>query len=143
MSVERWKTEVKKISYDMWITSRPQEGDLIYVPMTKSLLEIKFVDHDDIFWQLNKNYRYKLTCELFRYNQETVNTGIAEIDVETPIDMLNFQITNEDSTLILQEDESSLIQNAEDVENKRKNNSDEFTKESSNINFDVSNPFGD
>jgi hypothetical protein len=143
MSVDRWKTEVKKIKDNMWVTSRPQEGDLIYVPLTRSLLEIKFVDHDDVFWQLNMNYRYKLVCELFRYNQETINTGIPEIDVTAPLDLLNFQINDEDGDHILQENGSSLIQNDTEDGNQRKDNSDKFTKEAFNLEFDINNPFGD
>lgn len=77
---DRWETEVKKISSSMWKTQRPQEGDLIYEPTTKKLLEIKFVDHDDTFYQLDKYYRYKMTCELFQYNKEPITTGIAAID---------------------------------------------------------------
>lgn len=143
MSVSRWKTEVKKIQSGMWVSSRPQEGDLIYEPMTKALMEIKFVDHDDMFYQLSKNYRYRITCELFRYNQDTINTGVAEIDVTADLDLMNFQMTNEDASLILQEDGSSLIQNITDGTNERQDNTDEFSKSSPLIDFTAENPFGE
>ena len=60
--------------------TRPVEGDLIYFPLTKSLFEIKFVKHQDPFYQLGKLYVYKLQVELFQYSSERIDTGIAEID---------------------------------------------------------------
>jgi len=59
---------------------RPKEGDLIYLPMTKGLFEIKFVDHKTPFYQLSNVPVYKLSCELFEYSDEELNTGIEEID---------------------------------------------------------------
>jgi len=62
------------------ISNRPAEGDLIYLPLSKSFMEIKFVDHQQPFYQLSKFPVYKLRCELFEYSDEAVNTGISEID---------------------------------------------------------------
>lgn len=62
------------------ISSRPAEGDLIYLPMSKSFMEIKFVDHQSPFYQLSKFPVYKLRCELFEYSNEEVKTGIDELD---------------------------------------------------------------
>ena len=49
------------------LPNRPNEGDLIYFPMTKGLFEIKFVKHQDPFYQLGKLYVYKMQVELFQY----------------------------------------------------------------------------
>ena len=62
------------------ISSRPAEGDLIYLPFSKSFMEIKFVDHQSPFYQLSKFPVYKLRCELFEYSNEEVKTGIPELD---------------------------------------------------------------
>lgn len=62
------------------LSSRPKEGDLIYFPLGDRLFEIKYVEHEKPFWQLQKNYVYELRCELFAYNDETIDTGIGEID---------------------------------------------------------------
>jgi len=62
------------------LSSRPKEGDLIYFPLGDRLFEIKFVEHEKPFYQLQKTYVYTLTCELFRYEDEIINTGINEID---------------------------------------------------------------
>ena len=62
------------------LSSRPKEGDLIYFPLGDSLFEIKFVEHEKPFYQLQKNYVYELRCELFRYEDEVIDTGVDEID---------------------------------------------------------------
>lgn len=62
------------------IPTRPCEGDLIYFPLTDGLFEIKFVSHQDPFYQLGKLYVYKLQVELFQYASERLETGIADID---------------------------------------------------------------
>ena len=49
---------------------RPQEGDLIYLPLTSNYFEIKFVEHEEPFYQLGKGYVYKLKAELFEYSDE-------------------------------------------------------------------------
>ena len=49
---------------------RPQEGDLIYLPLTSNYFEIKFVEHEEPFYQLGKGYVYKLGAELFEYSDE-------------------------------------------------------------------------
>ena len=60
--------------------TRPREGDLIYFPLGQRLFEVKFVEHEDPFYQLGKNYVYQLKCELFEYEDEILDTTIAEID---------------------------------------------------------------
>ena len=62
------------------LSSRPKEGDLIYFPLGDRLFEIKFVEHEKPFYQLQKNYVYELRCELFRYEDEVIDTGVDEID---------------------------------------------------------------
>lgn len=144
VSVTRWATEVAKIASNMWVTSRPQEGDLIYDPMTRALMEIKQADHDDEFYQLNKNYRYQLTCELFRYGQETITTGIADIDVTSSLDLLNYQLLLEDGGNLLFEDGFTIINDInEESLNPRSDNTFEFGEEAVFIDFNVNNPFGE
>ena len=62
------------------LSTRPKEGDLIYFPLGDRLFEIKFVEHEKPFYQLRKNYVYTLTCQLFRAEDEILDTGIEEID---------------------------------------------------------------
>lgn len=63
------------------LPNRPNEGDLIYFPLTKGLFEIKFVKHQDPFYQLGKLYVYKIQVELFQYASERIDTGAPEVDV--------------------------------------------------------------
>ena len=62
------------------LPSRPKEGDVIYFPLGDRLFEIKFVEHEQPFYQLQKTYVYTLKCELFRYEDEVIDTNIREID---------------------------------------------------------------
>ena len=64
------------------LTSRPKEGDLVYFPLGQRLFEVKFVEHEDPFYQLGKNYVYQLKCELFEYEDEVIDTSIEEIDTQ-------------------------------------------------------------
>jgi hypothetical protein len=65
---------------DIELPSRPKEGDLIWLPLGDRLFEIKYVDHETPFYQLQKNYVYGLRCELFRYQDEIIDTGYSFID---------------------------------------------------------------
>ena len=67
------------------VTSRPNEGDLIFFPLGSRLFEIKFVEHEKPFYQLGKNYVYELRCELFELEDEVggwdqLSTTTDEID---------------------------------------------------------------
>jgi len=64
--------------YDLEV--RPNEGDLIYFPLNRKIFEVKFVEHEAIFYQMGKLQTYDLRCELFEYSQERFNTGVEEID---------------------------------------------------------------
>lgn len=77
LSKKRFKQEVQTRFVDI---TRPREGDLIYFPLAKAIFEINFVEHENPFYQFGKLFSYKLTCELFTYNQEEVQTGNTDID---------------------------------------------------------------
>ena len=65
---------------DYEVVNRPREGDLIFSPLGKKLFEIKFVEHEKPLYQLRKNYTYQLTCELFEYEDEVIDTNVNVID---------------------------------------------------------------
>ena len=69
-------------SDDIELASRPREGDLVFFPLGQRLFEIKFVEHEDPFYQLGSNYVYKLKCELFEYEDEVIDTSIDIIDTQ-------------------------------------------------------------
>jgi hypothetical protein len=113
VSKDRWETELKtqfdknvlngEASFAINNYIRPREGDLIYDPITKFLMEITFVDHDKEFFAIGKNYKYVLSCEAFAYQNETITTGVAEIDL--------FELNSKDSLLnqVLMEDGSVIV----------------------------------
>ena len=79
VSKRRWLTYVES-EINTHVPDRPNEGDLLYVPMTKNLYEIKFVEREVPFYQLGKNYIFSLTCELVENADNYFNTGNDEID---------------------------------------------------------------
>ena len=77
--------------------TKPREGDLIYFPLSKTLFEINFVEHENPFYQLGKLYTYVLSCEVFTYSQEDIDTGISDIDnveAERQYFMVNLELGN-------------------------------------------------
>ena len=71
---------------DIELSSRPREGDLVFFPLGQRLFEIKFVEHEEPFYQLGSNYVYKLKCELFEYEDEVIDTSIDAIDTQVEDD---------------------------------------------------------
>jgi hypothetical protein len=77
---------VTKRAFDKYvpssITIRPREGDLLYVPVMKRIFEVKFVEEELMFFTKGRRvpYIYELRCELFRYNNEKIETGVDDID---------------------------------------------------------------
>ena len=80
VSRRRWDQLVGRFGQTQ-LPNRPCEGDLLYFPLTKGLFEIKFVQHQNPFYQLGKLYVYKLQVELFQYASEHIDTGLKDIDV--------------------------------------------------------------
>ena len=64
------------------LSTRPKGGDLIWFPLDDRLYEIKDIEYAKPYYQLQNLYVYELYCELFRYQDEVIDTGIAEIDDE-------------------------------------------------------------
>jgi hypothetical protein len=128
--------------------NRPQEGDLIYFPMVGKIFEIKFVEHEQIFYQTGRLQTYDVRCELFEYSSERIDTGNTEIDTiedTYSLDVLDQQLTLEDGTgVALFEDGGTLLQEFTiDTKDASANNSF-FQFQADNIlDFSEQNPFGD
>ena len=83
VSKERYEDYIYPLAKDIpnvKLASRPKEGDLIYFPLGDKLFEIKYVEHEKPFYQLQKNYVYELKCELYRYQDELIDTEVDFID---------------------------------------------------------------
>ena len=103
VSRRRWDNTVSNDA-NLIVSSRPDEGDLVYMPTVKKLFEISFVDHDDPFYQVDNLPVYKLYCRTFEYSSEVLDTGIAAIDdIETQrsTDFLGFEISGEQASGVI------------------------------------------
>jgi len=79
VSQRRWIQEATANEYKS--INRPLEGDLLFFPLTKDLYEIKFVEVEAIFHQFGKLQFYQITAEIYEMGNESIDTGIADIDL--------------------------------------------------------------
>jgi hypothetical protein len=92
---------------------RPREGDLVYFPLNQKVFQIKFVEHEAVFYQLGSLQMYDLVCDLFEYSNEVFNTGIPEVDkLEDNYSFATsaYEIGTEDGYMLLDEDGFALVQ---------------------------------
>ena len=90
LSRRTWQRFVS-LDQNLATSTRPQEGDLIYFPLGNQVFEIRFVEHENPFYQLGKLNVFKLQCETFEYSHEEIDVGIAELDsIE---DQFSYQVT--------------------------------------------------
>ena len=96
----RWQEQVDNPA-TLIVDGRPNEGDVIYVPLMNSFFEIQFVQDQEPFFQLGNLPVYKLRCTRWEYSSEQLNTGVDEIDdKETTysLDQLSYQSALESGT---------------------------------------------
>ena len=75
----RWTTTINRFDNEINST-RPREGDLVYLPLSNSMFQIMAVEHEQPFYQLSNLATYKLRCEKFEYSDEDFDTNIDAID---------------------------------------------------------------
>ena len=80
VSTRRWDEEVAEHSPSLTVTSRPNEGDLLYFPLTQDIYEIKFVGKEEPFFQFGKIQFYAITAEIYEVGSDSFDTGVEEID---------------------------------------------------------------
>ena len=80
VSTRRWDEVVAAEQPTLTYDGRPNEGDLLYFPLTKDIYEIKFVEKESPFFQFGKIQFYTLTCELYELGSDSFETGVDEID---------------------------------------------------------------
>jgi hypothetical protein len=91
---------------------RPNEGDLVYFPLNRKCFQIKFVDKFDVFYPLGGLYVWKMTVELFEYANETISTGIREIDSvakDYSTDVLKYALLDQDGNPVLNENGDYVV----------------------------------
>ena len=76
---KRWEAEVGTPEGQ----TRPFEGDLVYIPFSKTFFEITFVEHEEPFYQLVNLPVYKLRVSVFEYNDEDLDIeGVNTTEIE-------------------------------------------------------------
>jgi len=132
--------------------NRPTEGDLIWFPMVDKLFEIKFVEHEQVFYQTGRLQTYDLRCELFTYSNERIDTGNTAIDAvedNYSTDILTNEMLQEDGDKLQLEDGGSLMQEwriegtQPTANNEYFQSNDPVFSSSSVIDFSESNPFSE
>jgi hypothetical protein len=79
LSKRRWEQSVGVFNNEL-TNYRPNEGDLIYLPMSKSFFQIDKVEHEKPFYQLQNLPTYQLICSLYEFGDEKFDTGNTEVD---------------------------------------------------------------
>ena len=116
--------------------------------MVGKIFEIKFVEHEQIFYQTGRLQTYDVRCELFEYSSERIDTGNTEIDaIETTysLDTLGYEFTLEDGIGVAQlEDGGALLQEYTIETTDKSANNSYFQLESESIlDFSETNPFSE
>lgn len=132
---------------------RPRESDLIYFPLTKSFYEIKFVEHEAVFYQLGELQMYDLRCELYEYSGEEFTTGYELLDAiedNTKINLLDYSLLTQsgnpslDSLLLANETGGPIIREVFNINTITQSNNDIYQTESSSIiDFSELDPFSE
>src|SRR6056300_1567443 len=91
---------------------RPNEGDIIYMPLMNSFFEIQFVEDQETFFQLGNLPVYKLKCTRWEYSSERLDTGVTDIDSaedQYTLDQLAHQVSleNETGSIVLENDSAT------------------------------------
>ena len=141
------------LDQNLIVSSRPNEGDLIYFPKAKKLFEIGFVDHDDPFYQLNNLPVFKMRCRTFEYSHEDFATGVSTIDaIETSesLDAMQYQLVLEEGTdsgtnYLITEDGDYIVQEEQLIDTIDSSADNIFfeTQGDSILDFSEVNPFGE
>ncbi len=128
---------------------RPAEGDLIYFPLNNKVFEVKFVEHEAVFYQMGSLQTYDLRCELFEYSHERLDTGINAIDsIEDAYsgDFLQELLLEDGSTFVTEENGTPFgLESKEKVEDTDKGAANDQFKSSviDFIDFSEMNPFSE
>jgi len=115
ISKRRWQNSVDDPA-TMIVDGRPNEGDIIYMPLMNGFFEVQFVEDQEPFFQLGNLPVYKLRATRWEYSSEQIDTGVAGIDAaedKYSLDQLAHQVSleNEDGALLLENDSADGTSN--------------------------------
>jgi hypothetical protein len=111
VSKQRFETQVRRMTTSGIDLDRPAEGDLIWIPLTKKMFEIRHVEHEQPFYQIENLPVYKMRCTLFEYTGEDFDNQIDDIqDIEE-----NFSYLYKVSLTAPKKATASLVQDSDGV----------------------------
>lgn len=126
---------------------RPNEGDLIYFPLNKKCFQIKYVNKFEMFYQLGALQTWEMTCELFEYSGELMNTGIPEIDIlqkKFSTNVLDWRLVLEDGFDLVTEEGDYIVQENSTLDLIVAADNDEIQTESDQfVDFTAYDPFSE
>jgi hypothetical protein len=129
---------------------RPQEGDLIYSTMMNRLFIIKYVNNTAVFYQMGSLQTWDVTCEVFEYSSESLNTGIAEIDAiqkKFSTNEVDWGILTDDGSTLFTSDGGAIILGQYDFDTQNQDvfaDNDEFQLQGESIiDWTVIDPFSE
>lgn len=149
----RWEQVIGALNVTI-VNSRPNEGDLIFIQLGQSsteLYEVKFVEHEKPFYQLDRITTYELKCEMYQYSNELFRTGIPQIDSisqEVATDSLLYGLATELGVEMISENGAAIGTehwNDDTQEKNRYATNADFNEESLDIikGWNPNDPFGD
>lgn len=114
VSRRRWMTEVGSLEDK----TTPDEGDLIWHNRYHKLFVIKYVDPRESFYSLGKLYTWELTCEVFEYSGEDIDTGVNDVDVFEQISPNDYHwaLTDENGNVLTDENDNILVVDQYDLD---------------------------
>ena len=147
VSRRRFSEEVPEVKSTEEL-GKPVEGDLIFLPLTKKIYEIRHVEHEAIFYQMGSLQTYDLVCELFTFDDDEIDTGVSEIDKfndELSKDINDDEILLEAGERLTLEDGGSIISESFSLSEAVPDSDNEYIEKEAKKNqvFDDANPFAD
>jgi len=152
VSQRRFGEEINKLdttpTNELEGIGRPSEGDLIYFPLNGKIFEVKFVEHESIFYQMGSLQTYDLSLALFTYNNEILDTGLSVVDnIEEKFstDRGIYELLTEAGEVLVFEDGTSIVREDYDISQiDSQANNEYFTTSSIDfLDFSESNPFSE
>jgi hypothetical protein len=98
---------------------RPNEGDLIFFPLNNKCFQIRYTNKFEMFYQLGALQTWEMTCELFEYSGEVMNTGIPEVDIlqsKYSQNVLDWTVLDESGNYLMTEDGDYIVNEKFDME---------------------------
>lgn len=104
LSTRRWKEVTEEYEPALNVPGRPNEGDLLYFPLTQDLYEIKFVERESPFYQFGKIQFFIITAEIYELGSDLIDTGVEDIDemeqLFSPAIALTMQVGGTDDFIV-------------------------------------------